>query len=222
MDRFVRVGPVSGSARAPLDHLHPPRYGAADAVRPALTTAAPRIVAYTVNRIGTWFGMVALSLAVFDHTHSGLAVAALLICSQALPAFMVPAVVARVEASRQRSELSALYAIEAVATAALAVLLWNFWLPGILLLVALDGTAALAASALLRTEAARVARAELDAPDEHEAEQKANAALNVAFSATFVAGPALAGVVVAACGRPDGAVHRRRLVPAVRRCSCST
>ncbi len=158
------------------------------------------ILAYTVNRTGTWFGVIALSLAVFDHTHSGLAVAALLICSQALPAFIVPAVVARVEASRRRSELSALYAIEAVATAALAVLLWNFWLPGILVLVAVDGTAALAASALLRTEAARVARTELEAPDEHEAEQKANAALNVAFSATFVLGPALAGLVVAAAG----------------------
>lgn len=156
------------------------------------------ILAYTVNRTGTWFGVIALSLAVFDHTHSGLAVAALLICSQALPAFIVPAVVARVEASRQRSELSALYAIEAVATVALAVLLWNFSLPGILVLVAIDGTAALAASALLRTESARVARAELDASDEHEAEQKANAALNVAFSATFVAGPALAGLIVAA------------------------
>ena len=36
----------------------------------------------------------------------------------------------------------------------LALLLWHFWLPAALLLVALDGTAALAASALLRSEAA--------------------------------------------------------------------
>jgi hypothetical protein len=158
------------------------------------------IAAYTINRTGTWFGVIALSLAVYDHTHSGLAVAALLICGQALPAFAVPAVVTRVEASTRRSELSALYAIEAAATAALAVLLWNFWLPGVLALVAVDGTAALAASALLRTEAARIGREDLRAADPHEAEQRANAALNVAFSATFVAGPALAGVVVAAAG----------------------
>ena len=36
------------------------------------------IAAYTINRLGTWFGFVALSLAVFDHTHSAFAVAALL------------------------------------------------------------------------------------------------------------------------------------------------
>ncbi len=44
--------------------------------------------------------------------------------------------IARVEASARRGELSALYYIEAVATLRLAVLLWNFWLPAVLLLVA--------------------------------------------------------------------------------------
>ena len=61
-----------------------------------------------------------------------------------------------------RSDLSALYAFEAVATAALAVLLWHFLLPAMLVLVALDGTAALAASALLRAEAARAGREEVE------------------------------------------------------------
>jgi hypothetical protein len=190
------------------------------------------IVAYTVNRLGTWFGLVALSLAVFDHTHSALAVAALLLAWQALPAFVTPAVVARVEASARRSELSALYVIEALATTALVVLLGHFWLPAVLLLVAIDGTAALAASALLRAELARAARGQIEvAPPgaagadgrlAHEgsaarpakpvqgsiaaegaiaeAERKANAALNVAFSLTFVLGPALAGAVVASAG----------------------
>lgn len=172
------------------------------------------IAAYTVNRLGTWFGVVALSLAVFDHTHSALAVAALLFAGQALPAFAVPAVVARVEASKRRNELSSLYMFEALVTAGLAALvLWHFTLPGILFLAALDGTAALAASALLRAELARAARASVEGPfdeggrdvgvsDEQaeEAERKANAALNVAFSATFVLGPVLGGVVVAAAG----------------------
>jgi MFS family permease len=203
-------------------------------VRSALRSARLRriIAAYAVNRLGTWFGVVALSLAVFDHTHSALAVAALLFAGQALPAFVVPALVARVEASRRRRELSGLYFFEAVATAALAALLWHFWLPAILLLVALDGTAALAASALLRAEVARAARDELvgqggagTPPDDdlasrgsgspptpvggaigedtaHEAERRANAALNVAFSVTFVLGPVLGGVVVAAAGAP--------------------
>ena len=116
------------------------------------------ITAYTVNRLGTWIAYVALSLAVFDHTHSALAVAALLVAGQALPAFLVPAIVARVESSERRGELSRLYYFEALATAALAILLSHFWLPGMLLLVALDGTAALTASALLRAELARTAR----------------------------------------------------------------
>jgi Major Facilitator Superfamily len=173
------------------------------------------LTAYTVNRLGTWLGLVALMLAVFDNTHSAIAVAALLLAGQALPAFVVPAVVARVEASARRSELSGLYFFEAVTTAALAVLLWHFWLPAVLLLAALDGTAALAASALLRAEVARAARDQVEASpqnvtrttetleqDKHEAERKANAALNVALSGTFVLGPAIGGVVVAAAGAP--------------------
>ncbi len=173
------------------------------------------IVAYTVNRLGSWIGLVALSLAVFDHTHSALAVAALLFAWQALPAFLVPAVVARVEASSRGSELTALYVFEAATTALLAVLLWHFSLPAVLLLAALDGTAALAASALLRAEVARVARAQVaDQPQDgalgdelledaaQEAERRANAALNVAFSIAFVAGPVIGGAVVAAAGAP--------------------
>ncbi len=159
------------------------------------------IAAYTINRLGTWFGIVALSLAVFDQTHSAVAVAATLVAGQVAPAFAVPAVVARVEASARRRELSGLYFVEAAATASLAVLLWHFWLPGVLLLVALDGTAALAASALLRAQAASTARDELDVGgDTHAGEQKVNAVLNVAFSGAFVLGPAMAGLLVGAAG----------------------
>jgi hypothetical protein len=181
------------------------------------------ILAYAVNRLGTWFGVLALAVAVFNHTHSALAVAALMFAGQALPAFAVPAVVARVEASRRRGDLSGLYFFEAVTTVVLAVvLLWHFVLALVLLLVALDGVAALAASALLRAEVARAAREQVASRaaagvgahqqpragkttnDEltDEAERKANAALNVAFSTTFVLGPVLAGAVVAASGPP--------------------
>lgn len=212
------------------------------------------VAAYTINRLGTWFGFIALSLAVFDSTHSALAVAALLVVGQIIPALMTPALVARVEASARRGVLSGLYLFEALTTGALAaLLLLGFSLPGILLLVALDATAALAASALLRTEAARCAREWVHAssdgsdpvtegllahtyagqagiglsPGEHslkdderaaadcgagastarearavEAERSANAALNVGFAGTFVLGPVLAGLVVAAFGSP--------------------
>ena len=83
-----------------------------------------------------------------------------------------------------------------------------------LLLVALDGTAALTASALLRAATARTAREEQQAGatastpaadvrvdnDAHAAERKANAALNVAFSGTFVLGPAIGGAIAASAG----------------------
>ena len=94
------------------------------------TLRSPRLrrilIAYTVNRLGNWLGLVALSLAVFDHTHSALSVAALLFAWQALPAFVVPAVVARIEASKRRSGLSRVYFFEALVTAGLAALVWHF------------------------------------------------------------------------------------------------
>ncbi len=117
------------------------------------------MLAYTVNRLGTWFGYVALSIAVFDHTHSALAVASVLVAGQVFSALLVPALVTRIETHAARGAQSILYGFEAVATVALALLLlWHFSLPILLVLVALDGTAALAASALLRTAAARAAR----------------------------------------------------------------
>jgi MFS family permease len=168
------------------------------------------VAGYTVNRLGTWFGFIALSVAVFDHTHSALAVGGLLLASQVLPAFVVPMMVARVEVSTRRGALSALYLFEALTSGLLVLLLiWHFMLPAVLLLVALDGTAALAASALLRAAAARAARewardelppAPGDDSLEVEAERRANAALNLGFALTFVLGPALAGLVVPTLG----------------------
>jgi MFS family permease len=156
------------------------------------------LVAYTVNELGSWFAYIALAVAVYDHTHSPLQIAALFICARCVPALLVPAVVARVEASEGRSELSGLYFLECVAAIALAVLLKHFWLPAVLLLVTVDGTAALGASALLRAAAARVGAAEAGARD--EGERRANAALNISFSATVAVGPAVAGLFVAAAG----------------------
>ncbi len=166
------------------------------------------LLGFTVNRLGTFFGLVALLVVVYDQTGSGLAVAALLLAWQALPAFTVPPLVARAEASVHGRELTSLYLFEAAATGALAFMASHFWLPGVLVLAWLDGTAALAASALLRAALARAAReqAELEAavrPGAElpgDAEGSANAALNVAFSTTFVLGPALGGVLVAAAG----------------------
>jgi hypothetical protein len=168
------------------------------------------VLAYTVNQLGTWFGLVALSLAVLEHTHSDLAVAGVL-AAPFVPALLAPAVVARVEASPRKGGLFLLYAIEAACTAGLAVLVWKgFWLPGIIALVALDGGVAYAARALLRSEAARTGQAasaasseasEREAPPQAAA-HRANAALNISLAVSGVAGPALAGVAVAGVGAP--------------------
>jgi MFS family permease len=74
--------------------------------------------------------------------------------------------------------------------------------------VALDGTAALAANALLRAEAARAGREHVlsvsaQPPTDAQSqmgEQRVNAAINVAFSVTFVAGPILGAALVAGSG----------------------
>src|SRR3984957_17701872 len=168
------------------------------------------VFAYTVNRLGTWFGYVALSIVVFDHTHSAIAVAGLLVGSEVLSAFLVPALVARVESSTAPSRLSTLYLFEAVLTAGLALVVGlHFSLPLILVLVAVDGTAALAASALLRAAAARCARESVEGLEQDEptrqaaakeAERAANAAMNIGFAITFTLGPALAGLTVPAFG----------------------
>ncbi len=155
------------------------------------------LAAYTVNKLGTWFGTVALSLAIYDHTHSAAAVTALFV-ARYLPALAVPALVARVEASTRRRTLSALYAFEALCAVLLAATVWHFLLPAILLLVALDGAVELTASSLLRAQAARVGA-------EQSAEQgiyNANAALNVALSASVVLGPTLGALAVRAFGGP--------------------
>jgi hypothetical protein len=180
------------------------------------TFASPRlrriITAYTINRVGSWLGYVAIALVVFDHTHSALAVAALLVCAEALPAFVVPVLVAWVEASPRNFELSGLYLFEAIVTVAIAIMFQHFWLPAILFLAALDGWAALAASSLLRAGAARLGREDLSgsiaagrgvsvSPDiEAEAEKQVNAALSFGLSISFLAGPVLGGVATAALG----------------------
>ncbi len=180
------------------------------------------MAAYAVNQLGTWFGTVALSVAVYDHTQSAVAVTALFL-ARFLPALAVPALVARVEASPRRGRLSAIYAIEAAGAAALAGLVWHFWLPAILALVALDGAGALTASSLLRAEAAREEPGEAadarntpkaSAPDAllggggSEAKPAAggahgaNAALNLALSVSVVVGPLLAATAVDLLGAP--------------------
>lgn len=170
------------------------------------------LASYTINELGTWFAYVALAVVVYDHTHSALAVTALFLAMGLVPVIFVPGLIARVEVSERRGALSVLYMIEAAAASGLALLLWHFSLPGILTLVALDGTAALTAKALLRAAAARTAveeeqeaaRAEsaaaLSEGAVEEAQRGATARLNVALTTTMAIGPGVAGLFVSFAG----------------------
>lgn len=172
------------------------------------------LFAYTVNELGTWFGYVALALGVYDNTHSAIATAGLFVARGLLPALLAPVLVARTERSTRTGRLAWLYVAEAVLTLALAALLWQFWLPGVLVLVTVDGIVAVAATALVRAAASRVAvedalakaGPDLDAKaiqtTTEGAQREASAALNVAFMGALALAPALGGALVHAVGGP--------------------
>jgi MFS family permease len=172
------------------------------------------LFAYTVNELGTWFGYVALALGVYDHTHSAIATAGLFVARGLLPALLAPVLVARTERSPRRGQLAWLYLLEAVLTVALAALLWHFWFAGVLVLVTIDGIVAVAATALVRASAARVAveealagaGANLDPQARqavhHTAQREASAALNFAFMTALAIAPAIGGALVHVVGGP--------------------
>lgn len=171
------------------------------------------LLAYSINEFGTWVGYVALAVGVYDRTRSALAVTALFVAARLLPAVLTPALVARIESFSRRGVLAGMYLLEAVATVGLALFVWRFSLPAVLVLVAIDGSAALAVGALQRATTAHIAAEEAEAgagalaSEQRDAaiemaQRKANAALNVAFTVTVAIGPAIGGLIVAATGGP--------------------
>jgi MFS family permease len=166
----------------------------AAALRPLRLFAFPRLAsAYLVNELGNWLGEIALAVLVFDQTDSTLATAALFLGVHFAPAFLTPPLVARLDGVSARRTLPALYAIEAVAFAVLALLADEFALAAVLAVATLDGAVASAARALTRASATAVL-----APAGQLRE--GNALLNVAFTAGAAVGPALGGLVVAGAG----------------------
>jgi MFS family permease len=158
--------------------------------RPAFRRLA---LSYAVNEMGDWLGIIALSLLVFERTGSALATTALFMGTGFLPALMTPFFVARLERPPPRFVLPAIYAAEAAAFAALALLAGHFSLPAIVAIAAVDGALALTAKTLTRAVTAAMLEPEGELRD-------GNAVLNIAFTGGAAAGPALAGGVVAALG----------------------
>jgi MFS family permease len=150
-------------------------------------------IAYTLNELGDWLGAVALAILVFAQTADPLALTALMVANKLVPAFLAPAVTARVDQLATRRALPAVYLGEAAAFAALALTADSFSLPLVLALALVDGTLALTGRALSR--AAIAAALEPDGML-----REGNAIVNVGFAVAAAGGPAVAGVVVAGLG----------------------
>jgi len=150
---------------------------------------------YTVNELGDWMGIIALSVLVFDRTDSALATAALFLGTRFLPALFAPILVAQAERPPPRFALPLIYCGEAAAFGVLALLAGaeHFSLAAVIALAAIDGALALAGRALTRAVVATA----LEPTGELRA---GNAVLNVAFTGGAAVGPALAGLAVAGFG----------------------
>jgi predicted MFS family arabinose efflux permease len=148
------------------------------------------LFSYTTNSIGDYVGLVALAVLVYGETRDPLATTALFIAAQFLPAFMAPALTARLDQLALRRALPSIYLGEALVFALLALLADEFLLPAVLVLALVDGVLMLTARGLSRgavnalLQPAGVLR-------------EGNGLLNIGFAIASVGGSALGGVLVA-------------------------
>jgi MFS family permease len=150
-------------------------------------------VSYSLNEVGWGFGTVALALLVYERTGSALAPTALFLATSFLPAFLAPALTARIDGLAVRRVLPALYLVEALIFCGLAALTGSFSLPAVLVLALADGALALTGRALTRASVAA-------ALTPRGALREGNALLNVLFAIAFAVGPAAGGLVVSVAG----------------------
>jgi MFS family permease len=151
------------------------------------------LATYSINEMGDWMGIVALSVLVFELTNSPLATAGLFLGTRFLPAFLGPLLVTRVERIRPRIVLPLIYVVEVAAFGVLAVLATHFSLALVIVVATIDGTMALAGRSLTRA----IVVALLEPTGEL---RQGNGLLNIAFTTGAAVGPALAGLVVAGVG----------------------
>jgi MFS family permease len=148
---------------------------------------------YTTNSIGDYVGLVALAVLVFRETRDPLATTALFIAAQFLPAFIAPAVTARIDQLQLRKSLPSIYAGEAVVFALLALLAGSFSLPAVLALALLDGVLMLTARGLSRGAVNAVLQPV-------RLLREGNGLLNIGFAVASVGGSALGGALVSIFG----------------------
>jgi predicted MFS family arabinose efflux permease len=151
------------------------------------------LTAFGLNELAWSVGTLALAVLVYRRTGSALGSTAFFLCSQVIPAFISPAVVAHVDQRAPRRILPVLYGLEGVLFGLLAWMTARFSLLPVLTLALADGIVAIVARALARTATVKVLR---PANLLHEG----NAVTNGVFSGCFMAGPLLGGLVVVAGG----------------------
>ncbi len=146
-------------------------------------------VSYTLNSVGDYVGLVALAILVYRETGDPLATSALFIATQFLPAFISPAVTARVDQLSLRRVLPLLYLGEAAAFVTLALLAESFSLPLVLLIALIDGVFMLTARGLSRGAVNAVL-------GPHGLLRPGNGLLNIGFAVASIGGAALGGALV--------------------------
>jgi predicted MFS family arabinose efflux permease len=148
----------------------------------------PLCVTYGLSEIGDWLTTIALAVLVYDATGSAAATTILFLASKFVPAFIAPAVTARVDTISPRRTLPVLFAVQGAAFVGMALISRD--VSAVVGLAAVAGAAALVSRSLVRASVA----ASLPDPEDL---RKGNAILNVVFSVAFAAGPAIAGGAVA-------------------------
>jgi MFS family permease len=178
--RQVTGGILSGAIGTHLAPLRVPAFGRL-------------LFSYTTNSIGDYVGLVALAVLVYSETRDPLATTALFIAAQFLPAFVAPALTARVDQLALRRVLPALYAGEAAVFALLAVLAGSFALVPVLVLALLDGVLMLTARGLSRGAVNAILQPLSQL-------REGNGLLNIGFAVASVGGSALGGLLVGSFG----------------------
>ena len=152
------------------------------------------LLSYTVNEIGDAVGIVALAVLVYDRTGDVVPTAAFFMAAKFLPAFLAPALTARIDQLALRRSLPALYVLEAVVFAALALIAeGDFVLPLVLVLGLVDGTLAITGRGLTRAAVATVLQPA-------GLLREGNALMNVGFALASVGVKGLAGLLIGTLG----------------------
>ena len=146
---------------------------------------------YTLNELGDSVGIVALAVLVYDRTQAVAPTAAFFVAAKFLPALVAPALTARLDQVALRRSLPALYFVEALAFAALALIAHGDFVLGLVLALGLvDGALAITGRSLTRGAVAAVLQPA-------GLLKEGNALMNIGFAMSSVGGAALAGLLIA-------------------------